>query len=282
VAVAVVGLYFGNLTIRSVLGATTREFVKLFWEIAAFFGNTIAFLFIGFRVSLFQISAYTLILVILAYLAVTMARAASVYPILTLFDRVGFEKIPLQWRNIAMMGGVRGALSIALAASIVTSSVVTSSDVDAINTMVFGVALISITVQAWALSRYSRKAFRNDQTQEQEKLSIRLAKAVSAIETLQKMNDEGKISPNEFADQLEKDKDDLAEILSEINSTTNTASIARARALDLYSSVRSLRNSNAMNILRRNSMSASVEKVVEDSAGGPSGSESKKKNNDDS
>ena len=139
IAVTIVGLYFGNFTVKSAMGATTREFVRLFWEIAAFFGNTIAFLFIGFRVSIFQISSYTLILVIIAFLVVTISRAVSVYPILTLFSRLGREKIPLKWRNIAMVGGVRGALSIALAASISTSSIVTGSDADAINTMVFGV-----------------------------------------------------------------------------------------------------------------------------------------------
>lgn len=276
VAVAVVGLYFGNLTLKSAMGATTREFVRLFWEIAAFFGNTIAFLFIGFRVSLFQISIYTLVLVVLAYLSVTAARAASVYPILTFLNRVGKEKIPMSWRNMAMIGGVRGALSIALAASIAASAYVTSQNVNAINTMVFGVALISITIQAGILSKYAKRAFHQDQEREHEQLNIRLAKARSAIEVLQKLFEEGKVSESEFAEQLEKDKDELTEVLSEINTKIDAAGLARIRALDLFSSVKTLGNSNVMNILKRHSMSGSVENAVkgtetraEDSTGEP-------------
>lgn len=263
VAVAVVGLYFGNLTLRSAMGATTREFVRLFWEIAAFFGNTIAFLFIGFRVSLFQISIYTIVLVLLAYISVTAARAASVYPILTFFNRFGKEKIPLAWRNMAMMGGVRGALSIALAASITASSFVASKYVDDINTMVFGVALISITLQAGMLSRYAKRVFHQDQEREHEKLNIRLAKARAAVETLQKLYEEAKISEVEFADQLEKDKDELTEVLSEINTKIDATSIAKTRALDLLSSVKTLKSSNVMSILRRHSMSSSVEQAMD-------------------
>ena len=43
VAVAIVGIYFGNLTVRSSMGPETRESVRLFWEIAAFIGNSLAF-----------------------------------------------------------------------------------------------------------------------------------------------------------------------------------------------------------------------------------------------
>lgn len=263
VAVAVVGLYFGNLTLKSAMGATTREFVRLFWEIAAFFGNTIAFLFIGFRVSLFQISIETLVLVALAYLSVTAARAASVYPILAFFNRFGKEKIPMAWRNMAMIGGVRGAVSIALAASITVSSFVPSKSVNDINTMVFGVALISITLQAGYLSRYAKRVFHQDQEREHEQLSIKLAKARSAIEALQKLYEEGKISEGEFANQLEKDKDELTEVLSEINTKIDAASLARSRASELFSSVKSLHTSNVMKILKHHSISSSVEQAVQ-------------------
>ena len=265
VAVAVVGLYFGNLTLKSAMGATTREFVRLFWEIAAFFGNTVAFLFIGFRVSLFQISVGTIILVALAYLSVTAARAASVYPILTFFNRFGKETIPLAWRNMAMVGGVRGALSIALAASITistTSTIVTSEYVNDINAMVFGVALISITLQAGLLSRYAKRIFHQDQEREHEQLNIRLAKARSAIEALQKLYEEAKISEIEFATQLEKDKDELTEVISEINTKIDSTTLARSRASELFSSVKTLSSSNVMSILKRHSMSGSVEEAV--------------------
>ena len=56
-----------------------------------------------------------------------------------------------------MLGGVKGALSIALAATITTSAVISLSDIQTINTMVLGVAFISIVVQVPLLFRYVRK-----------------------------------------------------------------------------------------------------------------------------
>lgn len=276
IAVTIVGLYFGNLTIKSAMGTMSREFVRLFWEIAAFFANSIAFLFIGFREGVFVISSYTLILVVLAYAAIVVARAASVYPILTIFDRFGKEKIPMKWRNVAMIGGVRGALSIALAASITTSSIISETDVGEINTMVFGVALITIILQSGILSRYAIRAFADSQLVEHEQLNVKLAKARSAIETLEKLREEGKISESEFAAQLEKDKDDLTEVLSEINSKVKTTKIALRRATGLYSSVVSLRDSPVMNVLRRHSMSNSVETMVQKTEEEPGASENGK------
>jgi NhaP-type Na+/H+ or K+/H+ antiporter len=162
-----------------------------------------------------------------------------------------------------MLGGMRGALSIALAASIATSTLVTATYVNDINVMVLSVALVSITLQAGVLTNYAKKVFPQDQEREHEKLTIRLAKARSAIELLQKMYEEGKISESEFAEELEKDKDELTEVLSEINLKVNVASVAKTRASELYFSVRNLRNSNVINILRRHSISGSVEEAVE-------------------
>ena len=60
-----------------------------------------------------------------------------------------------------MLGGVRGALSIALAASLTGSAVVSGSDVRTITTMVFGVAFLSIAIQTPLLSRYIKRKFGN-------------------------------------------------------------------------------------------------------------------------
>jgi monovalent cation:H+ antiporter, CPA1 family len=72
--------------------------------------------------------------------------AATVYPILAFFSKIS-GKMTLVWSNVAMLGGVRGALSIALAATITTSVVISETDLHTISTMVFGVAFISIVIQ---------------------------------------------------------------------------------------------------------------------------------------
>jgi len=159
IAVAVVGLYFGNVTMNATMAQDTRDAVLFFWQIAAFIGNSIAFLLIGFETNLVSLSQ-SIFLIGTAYLAVTLARAASVYPILAVFNQVG-ERIPIAWSNVAALGGVRGVLSIALAASLTASTVVSGPDVSTITTMVLGVAFLSIAIQTPLLSRYINRMFGN-------------------------------------------------------------------------------------------------------------------------
>lgn len=152
IAVAIVGLYFGNITMERTIGPQSRDTITTFWEVASFVGNSVAFLLIGFETSLVNF-AQSIFLIIVAYLAVTLARAASVYPILAIFNQLG-ERIPIRWSNVAVLGGVRGALSIALAASLSASVVLSPDNLKTISSMVLGVAFISIVFQIPVLSRY--------------------------------------------------------------------------------------------------------------------------------
>ena len=79
IAVAVAGLYFGNFTMRSAMEPASREAVTTFWQIAAFLGNSIAFLIIGFETNIITLSQSVLIIAV-AYAAVTIARAATSLP----------------------------------------------------------------------------------------------------------------------------------------------------------------------------------------------------------
>jgi Na+:H+ antiporter len=262
VAVSIVGIYYGNVAAKSSVGPTTREAVETFWEIAAFIGNSVAFLFIGFETNLTRLVG-AVGLVAVAYGAVLVARLASVYPILAVFDRLG-NKIPTSWRNVAMLGGVRGAISVALVASIPVSALVTSSDVDTITTMVLGVAFASISLQAWALSRYVRAKFA---TESADALNVRLAKTLAAIESLEKLQAEGRMNAETFAVELEKEKDELRELLGEIHRSVGTKDILKSRASSLYGSVLSLPMSKAMGVLKRNKMDEPIDKLVKKTSG---------------
>jgi CPA1 family monovalent cation:H+ antiporter len=259
IAVSIVGIYFGHYTIRTAMGPASRESVELFWEIAAFVGNSVAFLFIGFQTDFFVL-VQSIGLIIIAYLAVTIARAVSVYPTLTIFDRLG-KKFSLPWRNVAMLGGMRGALSVALAASIPVSIVISVSEKETISTMVLGVAFLSISLQAALLLRYIRRSFREEHA---EQLNVRLSKAMNAIEDLQKLADEDKLSPEAFVAELEKEKDELREVLGEVRSDMGTTTdIMKARAYGLYSSIVTLPMSRAMDVLRSFRMEKPIERIVQ-------------------
>jgi monovalent cation:H+ antiporter, CPA1 family len=153
VAVAVAGLYYGNSTMKSwVLPQTTRT-VRNFWRIMAFIANSLAFLYIGLSTDMAKIRA-DLLPIGLAFTAVTIARFSSVYPLLGT-SRIDGEAVPRSWKNVAMLGGMRGALSIALVASLPAS--IPSRDL--ITSMVLGVSFISIVIQGPLLSRYVHRKF---------------------------------------------------------------------------------------------------------------------------
>ncbi|MDH2900337.1 MAG: sodium:proton antiporter [archaeon] len=263
IAVAIVGLYFGNLTVRTAMGPSTREALSIFWEVAAFIATSVAFLGIGLSTEVTSFaSVATLASIFIAFAAVTASRIASVYPILSFFNRFG-EKIPWKWQNVTVLGGMRGALSVALVFSITTSAVISATDLTKMQAMVFGVAFISLSLQAALLFGYISRRFPEEQAAHAEELNVKLARAVSAIESLQKTREESKISEEDFATELEKDKDQLREVLGEVKSTIGTTEILKTRASNLYSSIITLPMSRAMRILHSRNMDSSIQTMIE-------------------
>ncbi|MDG6998868.1 MAG: sodium:proton antiporter [Nitrososphaerota archaeon] len=239
IAVSVAGLYFGNYTIKTAITPSNREAVRIFWEIAAFIGNSVAFLFIGLRTDLLKISQ-SLELIVIAYLVVIAARAATVYPILTIFDKIGKRvesSFPMKWRNVAMIGGMRGALSIALSAAVFSYPVISETNSDTISTLVLGVAFTSIIAQGAFLSSYTKRTFPEEEKKQEEEFTARLAKAASAIDSLQKMRREGNVTNEEYQLQLETNRDSLAEMLAQLETTIGPTDILKTRASRLYDSL---------------------------------------------
>ncbi|MDV3293705.1 MAG: sodium:proton antiporter [Nitrososphaerales archaeon] len=154
IAVALTGLYFGNATMRGRLPGPTADEVRSFWVILAFVANTLAFLFVGLSTNVVALLG-GLIPIGLAFVAVMASRFASVYPLMTLERRAGFD-FPRKWINVATLAGMRGALSIVLVASLPD----TVAGRDMMVTMTLGVAFVSIVVQGFLLDRYVGRAFR--------------------------------------------------------------------------------------------------------------------------
>ncbi len=153
VAVAIAGLYYGNSTIKTWVRPHTTRTVRNFWRIMAFIANSLAFLYIGLSTNLATIRA-DLVPIGIAFSTVIIARLSSVYSLLGI-SRVDGEPIPRTWKNIAMLRGMRGALSIVLVASLPT----TFPSRDLVTSMVLGVAFLSITLQGFLLSRYINRKF---------------------------------------------------------------------------------------------------------------------------
>jgi Na+:H+ antiporter len=235
VAVAVVGLYFGNLTLKAAVGPGTREAVAIFWEVAAFLGTSVAFLFIGFQVDL-GVLVRSIFLILIAYAAISVARALSVYPTFAIFNWLG-DKWPITWSNVAMLGGMRGALSIALAASVAVSTTVSASDSQTVVSVVLGVVFLSLTVQVPLLYRYVKRRFQREQKISSEELHKKISEAMGSVQASQKERMDGVITDEEFVAQLEGVRDELNEVLGELASSIETQKLLRARASHLFSAM---------------------------------------------
>ena len=155
IAAAVAGLYFGNITMRyeKIISPKVRTFTSNFWEMIAFFANSLAFLYLGLSMDFTRIGQ-NLPPIILAFVVVLAARAVSTYPILRLTNKFTKENIPRTWRNVVWIGGMRGALSVALVATLPESEFK-----ETLQTITFGVVLASLIIQYPALARYIKKAF---------------------------------------------------------------------------------------------------------------------------
>ena len=123
----------------------------IFGIYAAFFANSVAFLYLGVTMNIIDVGQ-NILLIILVFAIVLIGRALSTYPILTLVNRFTQEKIPLLWQNIIMIGGMRGALSVALVTSLPQSELK-----DKLEIITFGVILFSLILQYIGLSKYLKK-----------------------------------------------------------------------------------------------------------------------------
>ncbi|MGB8934358.1 MAG: hypothetical protein WCC17_04535 [Candidatus Nitrosopolaris sp.] len=153
-AVAVAGPYFGNVTVKkeATRSKNVRDFAFTFWEMT-FFASSAAFLYLGISMNIVDIGKH-LPIIVLSFVAVLAARAAAIYPMLAVTTRFIGENIPITWRHVIMLGGMRGAISVALVASLPPSNFKSI-----LQTLTFGVVLLSLVIQYIALSKYVRNVF---------------------------------------------------------------------------------------------------------------------------
>jgi CPA1 family monovalent cation:H+ antiporter len=145
IATVVAGLMIGNFAVPVGMSAQARVSLWSFWEYASFVMNSIVFLVIGLQVRLVDLLR-SWQLMLLAAGAVLLGRALSVYG-LTPLSNLFTEKISLRWQHIMAWGGIRGALSLALALSLERSFPYRSHVLAA----TFGVVAFSIVVQGFTI-----------------------------------------------------------------------------------------------------------------------------------
>lgn len=116
-----------------------------FWNLLAFLLNAILFLMVGVALPTQRLLAIAG-LALGAYVIMFAARAIPVYSLLGLTDLRG-DSIPWSWRHMTFWGGMRGALSIALALSVANYPGVNPQ----VSVLAYGMVVLSLIVQGGLL-----------------------------------------------------------------------------------------------------------------------------------
>ncbi len=210
-AVVAAGLVNGNIGPRG-MSPTTHIQVTNFWEYAAFLSNSFIFLLIGLEIDLTSLFA-RLRPTLIAILAVLLARAVVAYGLSWVN-----KDIPWRWRHVLFWGGLRGAVSLALALNLPAGTSWTTD----VRNMTFAVVLFTILVQgisAQPLVHHLRLSERSEMQEEYERRHARAVTARAAYERLRQMHREGLFSNHTWqllAPIMKEHADTLAEAVKEV------------------------------------------------------------------
>jgi len=178
-AVVAAGLVSGNIGPRG-MSPTTRILVFNFWEYGAFLANSFVFLLIGLQINL-QVLATDWQVIIWAILAVLVARAVGVYGL----SWIG-RGMPRSYKHVLYWGGLRGAISLALALSLPASLGEARGE---IQTMSFGIVLFTLLVQGLTMKPLVNKMKLNQRNEAQDEYERRHARAVMARKAYERLTE---------------------------------------------------------------------------------------------
>lgn len=190
IAVVTAGLVVGSYGVPTGMSPTTRLAVSSFWEYAAFVANSLVFLLIGLEVTYLNLSAH-LGPIALAVAAVLAGRAVSIYALAPVSTAVG-TSVPAPYRHILFWGGVRGALSVALALGLSMSF----PQRELLVMLTFGVVLFSLLAQGLTvepLLNWLKLTERNRAT-EYRRLAGQLLGARAAQAELERLRNRGLVA----------------------------------------------------------------------------------------
>jgi CPA1 family monovalent cation:H+ antiporter len=146
------GGYGARLFSSSIISPRGREFLKAFWEFAAFVANSFIFLLIGLAVPARKFLGLGSLAILVAIGLVLIGRAIAVYGVCLPFWRTRWA-VPAAAQHILWWGGLRGALGLALALTL-PASVAFHEE---ILMTTFGVVVFSVVVQGLTMPALLRR-----------------------------------------------------------------------------------------------------------------------------
>jgi CPA1 family monovalent cation:H+ antiporter len=142
-AVVAAGILNGNIGPKG-MSPSTKIVLFNFWEYLAFLANSLVFLLIGLTIDL-PLLAQNVGPIMVAVIAVLLARAVSVYGLSWVSNQFRRGQLDRNTQHVLVWGGLRGAVSLALALGLPATL---GPDRGAVQAMAFGVVLVTLLTQA--------------------------------------------------------------------------------------------------------------------------------------
>jgi CPA1 family monovalent cation:H+ antiporter len=213
-AVVVAGLICGNVGMAEAQPSTKIMIFNL-WEYLAFLSNSLVFLLIGLSVDL-TLLWDNLGAIGVAVVAVVGSRAMVVYGfswLARLWGRSGH--IRSGWRHVLFWGGLRGAISLALALSL-------PADLPAraqLQAMTFGVVLFTLLAQGTTIQFMLERLGLTERSPEWVAREMRLGRLFASqagLRRLEQMHHEGMLPENMWTGLREGYRQDQKQVSQEI------------------------------------------------------------------
>ena len=262
-AVVAAGIIVGEVGLENT-SPTTRLSLESFWEVLSFVVNAFVFLLIGLRIDIAQMSHHVPAILV-AVVAILVARAVIVYGTSFVQNRISATRyLPRGFQHAVYWGGLRGAVSLALALTLPFAF--DSRTAEVLQVMTFGVVLFTLLVQGTTIkrlldlvgiSRPSATAL------EQQRRQARFFAAWGGRKELRRLHQEEAVQPymwqtldDLYRDELEESRASLGLYLRE-HPELETAIFLRVRA-DLLRAERS----GLLDAVRRGLVSTEVAEEV--------------------
>lgn len=216
IALLVAGLVIGNYAFQEAFTASSRVILTSFWEYAAFIANSVIFLFIGIQIAQVDITHH-IKFILIAWLLTMGSRTLMIYSLTPIASKFR-EKIPNSFKHVLNLGGLRGAIALALVLSIPK----TMEGSDTILILTFGVVFLSLIIQGLStppLINLLGIGRRSKEKEKYELLFTQLVGLTAAKRELKKSFEEGLVNQilynklfKYYTDKMDMIEDELTEM----------------------------------------------------------------------
>lgn len=220
-AVVAAGLMVGTYGLRNT-SPTTRITLEYFWEVLAFLVNSLVFLVIGLKINLREIDiAENALNVLIAIAAVLATRFVIVYGFGAVHTKLQpSRRIPIAFKHVMYWGGLRGAISLALAL-LLEESEFAPEVVDTLLVMTFGVVLFTLLVQGTTISGIIARlglSGQEENLRHQEEIQARIYSRRAGAAEISRLGSEGvlfssmaKAMGQTYAEEVNHARNELSE-----------------------------------------------------------------------